>query len=173
MVNTALKAARLTEGERQRWDRSDDLPPKRGKASPEHKWGGVRRTGGRPLGGRECSSDNVGCRLLYNRKCGNKKKCLQTQKDAWQEKTGAKPRRDKFSSLKLGDRRENDMRARCSWSKRWAWTKTPKNETADGRGEEPTSTTKGQWCDVFSYWWFTFRGNVDITLKWWRTSKKK
>lgn len=50
----------------------------------------------------------VGCQLFNNRKCGKKKKCLQTQEDAWQEKTGAKPRQDKFSSLKLGDRREND-----------------------------------------------------------------
>lgn len=32
----------------------------------------------------------VGCQLFNNRKCGKKKKCSQTQEDAWQEKTGAK-----------------------------------------------------------------------------------
>jgi hypothetical protein len=40
----------------------------------------------------------VGCHLFNNRKCGNKKKCVQTQ----EEKTGATPMQDKLSNLKFG-----------------------------------------------------------------------
>lgn len=50
----------------------------------------------------------VSSQLFNNRKCGNKKPCLQTQEDAWQEETGAEPRQETCSSLKLGARREND-----------------------------------------------------------------
>lgn len=85
----------------------------------------------------------MGCQLFNNRKCGKKKKCLQTQEDAWQEKTGAKPKQD-FSSLKLGNRRENDtceeaaagVGGRCKPGH-------PRTKSADGKGEGHTSTTKG------------------------------
>lgn len=87
----------------------------------------------------------MGCQLFNNRKCGNKKKCLQTQEDAWQEKTGAKPRRDKFSSLKLGGGKENDT---CEEAAAGVGggdkPRHPRMKSADGKGEGRTSTTKGQ-----------------------------
>lgn len=107
--------------------------PNRGKQK------GIERVGG-SINKKESAAveeATVGCQVFNNRKCGNKKKCLQTQEDTWQEKTGAKPRQGKFCSFKLGESRENDPcerdNAGCHWSRRWLSTKKPKEKSVVGK----------------------------------------
>lgn len=93
--------------ERDRGDSDEGAPnPNRGKAPAGH------RKGRGPCEEKERATMTTGgpwgCQPFNNRKCGNKKKCLQTQEDTAQGKTGAKPRQGKCRSFRTGDGREND-----------------------------------------------------------------